>query len=147
VGDLTTNFSTSEIACKCSSCRGKPLPSHIRDVVRELQRARNWSNKLIAMFDLQDQVEEVPYPVESGYRCPAHDKSIGGKGEHSLGAFDINYTGSLQLILILVGAFFAGCRRMGLEKSTVHLGFSPSSTHPAWRFWHYYSRYKKKGGR
>lgn len=146
MGDLTDNFWSYEVRCKCPDCRDKPVPYHIVEKVKLLQKARDWSNKLIGLLGLD--LPEIKYPVESGHRCPAYDRKIGGKGEHSVGAFDIKYK-STQLLLILIGAFVVGCRRFGLEKNVVHLGFAPSKKHPPWRFWHYYSRYekkKKKGG-
>lgn len=144
MGDLTDNFSRSELRCRhCGE-----LPAAFILKVKELQKARDYTKGLVTMLGFLGifPKDEIVFVVESGYRCPEHDRAIGGKGEHVAGAFDINYSGGLMLCLIIAGAFLAGCRRVGVEQHTVHLGFAPSEIHKPWRVWTYYDRYTKKKG-
>ena len=59
MGDITTNFSRHEFACECG-CGFDRIHPHF---VEDLQKGRNVFGKMI---------------IESGNRCPAHNKAIGG---------------------------------------------------------------------
>lgn len=81
---MTTNtsfFTSEEFACKCKNmnCEGKPPKLAMQStLVQALNRVREEFGK--------------PITVTSGYRCPAHNKAIGGspKSQHMMGtAVDI----------------------------------------------------------
>jgi len=71
---LTKNFNKSEFECKCKNC---VMPSEVLANI-----------KLVAinLQILRDYVD-APITVNSAYRCPKHNKSIGGasRSQHILG--------------------------------------------------------------
>jgi uncharacterized protein YcbK (DUF882 family) len=62
MGDISENFNSSEFTCHCC---GK---SHPNGVPQEL---------LTILEDVRDHYDK-PVHVNSGYRCPKHNKSVGG---------------------------------------------------------------------
>ena len=59
------NFKPREFHCKCGDCLGVlPDPAATRHLAWGLQQIRDLAN--------------VPIKVNSGYRCPEHNKAIGG---------------------------------------------------------------------
>lgn len=78
---MTSFFTSEEFACKCKNkhCEGKPPKLAMQStLVQALNRVREEFGQ--------------PITVTSGYRCPAHNKAIGGspKSQHMLGtAVDI----------------------------------------------------------
>ena len=116
MGDLTRNFSHSEVACKCGRCRGAAKISP--DLMRRLQQ-------------LRDAVG--PIRITSGVRCRKHPESrtrptsshvpndlgdIEGKVGH---AVDIAAVGSRRRFRLLAAAIAAGFTRIGIGKSFLHL--------------------------
>ncbi len=63
--NLTKNFKLSEFACK----DGTPVPSELFDNVSELAR-----NLQVIRDDVKSAIS-----VNSGYRTPSHNASVGGK--------------------------------------------------------------------
>ena len=116
MGDLTRNFSQSEVACKCNRCRGAAKISP--DLMRRLQQMR-------------DAVG--PIRITSGVRCRKHPESrtrptsshvpndlgdIEGKVGH---AVDIAAGTSARRFRLLDAALAAGFVRVGIGKSFLHL--------------------------
>ncbi len=68
---LTTHFNIKEFKCKCGGNHDTKLDSELVDKLEQLHKALNCS-KII---------------VNSGYRCPTHDKNVGGNGsgQHTKG--------------------------------------------------------------
>ena len=69
MGDLSEHFSFSEMECKC----GCGYKSVHRDLVRVLEQIRTHFG--------------APVTINSGCRCPTHNKSVGGgkKSQHLYG--------------------------------------------------------------
>ena len=70
MGNLSKNFSKEEFACNCGNCKQiGPDPL----LVEELQKIRDHF--------------KAPIHINSGYRCPAYNKKIGGAkfSQHMLG--------------------------------------------------------------
>jgi hypothetical protein len=69
MGDLTEHFSASEFQCKCGCKQSIIQPSFVK-----------------ALEDLR-QLIGVPITITSGYRCPEHNKAVGGapKSFHTQG--------------------------------------------------------------
>ena len=61
---LTTHFNVSEFHCKCGGSHDTKLDTTLADKLEKLHTALNCS-KII---------------INSGYRCSAHDKNVGGSG-------------------------------------------------------------------
>jgi uncharacterized protein YcbK (DUF882 family) len=82
---MENHFKLSEFACKCSRCAGKLNcgPTSI-------------SPKLLEVLNKIREKINLPIIVNSGYRCPEHNKEIGGEAnsQHMKGtAADIRWAG------------------------------------------------------
>ena len=112
MGDLTNNFSRSEFTCKCGCgiCRvDEPF-------ILRLQLVRNQAG--------------FAFTVNSGCRCPEHNKDEGGKPESdhlttqeiSCEGVDIKIENSIRRFRIIEAAIDAKFRRIGIYPSFIHLG-------------------------
>ena len=97
------NFDISEFACRCCG------ENHMDDLFLE-------------KLDLARDMAGVPFIVNSGYRCPSHNKVVGSSSDnHPSGcAADIRAIDSGSRLLVLHGLLKAGFRRIGLHKSFIH---------------------------
>ena len=81
MGDLSPHFSKKELACRC--CGRLMVDRRLIDALEALR-----------------QLAGVPIVIHAGYRCPAHNREVGGvpNSEHTGGlAADIHIPGlSLQ---------------------------------------------------
>lgn len=78
---------------------------------------------LYTYLDIAREFADVPFIINSGYRCEAHNKAIGGKptSSHIKGlAVDIKATTSTQRSKILHGLVLAGFTRIGIAKDFIH---------------------------
>ena len=69
-----------------------------------------------------------PFLINSGFRTPAHNALVGGKGEsaHTNGlAADIHVKTSHELFKIISIALTCGVKRIGVGKNFVHLDLAP----------------------
>ena len=76
-----------------------------------------------------------PLKFTSGYRCPRLNTAVGGaKASEHLDAFgvDISTSGMSQKDVIdLIELFISnGCKRIGLGRTFIHVGFSRQAKHP-----------------
>ena len=116
MGDLSRNFSQSEVACTCGRCRGAAKISP--DLMVRLQAMRD---------------EVGPIRITSGVRCRQHPESKArptsshvpadhGDGEGRVGhAVDIAAVGSNRRFRMLDAALAAGFVRVGLGKNVLHV--------------------------
>ncbi len=117
MGDLSDNFSLSEMVCPCQQC----TPPTFTLLVLKLQAVRDALN--------------VPLIITSGYRCQAYNKEIGGaeNSAHLTGeAADIaipNDTFRWHFLDEAIGHF----KRIGLY--TKHAHIDVSETLPSPRLW------------
>ena len=97
------HFKEEEFKCKC----GCGLCEMDQDFMEHLDWVREQCG--------------IPLAILSGYRCPAHDKGVGGKGNHTTGkAADILCNSSTKRYALLyhsIGSF----HRFGIGKSFIHL--------------------------
>ena len=68
MGNLTENFSTWEFACKC--CEKLPTPEELKPLSEALQQLHDHIQA--------DRGEEIPIHINCGYRCPRHNREVGG---------------------------------------------------------------------
>ena len=81
------------------------------------------TDKLCLMLDAARAIADVPFIINSGYRCKAHNKAIGGSpnSSHMLGeAVDIKCTDTHNRSAILTGLREAGFNRIGIDKDFIH---------------------------
>lgn len=112
---LSKNFKVGEFRCKCGNCE-KLLIDHV--LVDRLQQIRDHFGKSVH--------------VNSGFRCPAHNKKVGGNPQsgHLEGmAADIRITG-VKPAQIAKYAQSIGIARIGLYDCFVHIGSGLTK-----RFW------------
>ena len=104
-------FKREEFACKCG-CGTNEI---VDQFIEQLDDAR--------------AIAGVPFHITSGYRCPDHNKSVGGASEsaHTSGmAADIAVTDSRTRFLILSGLIQAGFNRLGIAKTFIHADMDPA---------------------
>ncbi|MFQ5509929.1 MAG: D-Ala-D-Ala carboxypeptidase family metallohydrolase [Leptospirillia bacterium] len=84
-----------------------------------------------------------PMPVTSGYRCPAHDATIGGAGVHPTGrAVDVALSGAdlYRLLALALSMGFTGIgihQRGPMEQRFIHLDDMEDGHTPRPRIWSY----------
>jgi len=86
-GQLSPNFHISEFRCRCG-CKGHNDPKVLA----------NLKVLAAALEKLRDLAGGRAVTLNCGYRCPAHNKAVGGEpqSQHMLGkAADINIAGLL----------------------------------------------------
>ena len=101
---MLKHFALSEFAC---SCCGRVHMD--QGFLLKLDKARGKAG--------------VPFNINSGYRCPTHNREIGSTSEnHTSGhAVDIGCTGGPERICILRGLIAVGFRRIGIRKDFIHV--------------------------
>lgn len=97
-------FDTKEFDCKC--CGQNKMN---QDFLEKLDDAR--------------RIAQVPFVINSGYRCPVHNAAVGSKSEnHPEGrAADIDIASGNHRLNVLQGLFKAGFRRIGIAKTFIHV--------------------------
>ena len=112
---MTENFKKSEFDCKCGCEMPEDVLANVTKLANQLQYVR-------------DNVA-MPITINSGYRCQAHNKSVGGSenSQHLLGkAADIVINGLDPVLdtydylddLILTGEILQG--GLGMYKTFTH---------------------------
>ena len=103
------NFAKNEFECPC--CGREEMD---REFLKKLQNAR-----IIA---------DVGFPINSGFRCPAHNKKVGGEenSSHLRGhAADIKVRSSRARHQILQALFLLGFNRIGIYPTFIHVDNDP----------------------
>lgn len=97
-------FKRDEFKCKCGC--GKVILDAL--FLSQLEKAR--------------EIAGVPFVINSGYRCPAHNKAEGSTSKnHTSGrAADIKANNGPQRGQILKGLYLAGFRRIGIGPNFIH---------------------------
>ena len=128
MGDLSTHFSSDEFRCKCGCgiCRVSPV------LLEKLERLRNTYRN--------------PIEINSGCRCPDHNKRVGGKPNSShittnakpCEAADIRIVDGKQMHDLLgIIMFYKLFYRFGVGTNLLHVDVSSDSPTPA--IWGYAS--------
>ena len=101
-------FKEDEFKCKC--CGKVIVDETFLDMLLEARKRDN-----------------VPFIINSGYRCPTNNKAVGGKADsdHLKGkGVDIKATDSKTRFAVVRSAINTGFNRIGISKSFVHLGYN-----------------------
>jgi len=101
---LSENFSVDEFRCPCC---GK-IEMYI-GFIRKLQMARS--------------IAGIPFIINSGFRCDAHNAAVGGSksSSHEVGlAADIRVASSSERFAVIFGLIRAGFTRIGVGKNFIH---------------------------
>jgi hypothetical protein len=107
------NFKVEEFICRdgCGKVFIHP------DLIPNLERIREIYNQ--------------PMIITSGYRCPVHNALIGGGPEHVRGeAADVYCAGDADRFKFLSACFAVGIKRIGIDRSFVHVGISKALPSP-----------------
>lgn len=110
---LTANFSLHEFACKCG-CNTVMLHP---DLLNKLQLLRNKVGKSLT--------------INSGYRCPQHNKNVGGVKDslHMKGqAVDIKLVNGLSVDTFAKLAEEIGFKGIGKYNTFLHVDIRPKIT-------------------
>lgn len=83
------------------------------------------------LFKIDDarEVAQVPFKVNSGFRCSKHNEEVGGSttSSHLLGwAADISAVSSNEKFKIVAGLLDAGFTRIGVGKNFIHADCDPN---------------------
>ena len=110
---MSENFAPSEFFCPCpdKDCSGKRAPHPALPLKLEVIR----------------QIYGRPIAVNSGVRCPKHNRAVGGVAgsAHETGeAADLHCSGSRDRMSLIRAAITAGIRRIGIARTFVHVDVS-----------------------
>ena len=75
------------------------------------------------MLNYARKVANIPFIINSGYRCEAHNKEVDGveNSAHTRGlAVDIKTTNSTKRFIIVSALLRAGFKRIGVGKTFIH---------------------------
>ena len=104
------HFTTDEFVCKCG-CGQVKVDS---ELILKIERIREKLGR--------------PIKITSAYRCPEHNKAIGGKPNSAhlkSYALDIAVSNSRERFEIITAALEEGFNRIGVAKSFVHIDIDP----------------------
>ena len=109
-------FEMKDFACKCGKC-GKGYMQMEDELLDKLFEARRLAN--------------VPFIINSAFRCVAHNTAVGGKPDsaHLRGyAVDIRYANSNQKFEMIAALIKVGFTRIGdnVTHSFIHVDCDPS---------------------
>lgn len=107
-------FEMPEFYCKCGKCGSVGVD---RSLVHMLDEARG--------------IAGVPMRINSGHRCDAHNRAVGGRegSTHTLGlAADIACTSSPQRWAMLTALIEAGFNRIGVSSNFIHVDIDDAAT-------------------
>ena len=114
-------FRFSDFACPCGCGRNETDPV------------------LIDMLDAARSYAGVPFIVDSGYRCPAHNQDVGSHADnHPAGeAADIRCTDGPTRMKIVEALIRAGFRRIGFHNGFIHADRMDQANNKVRSFWPY----------
>ncbi len=109
----------------------------------------NMSSFFLEMLNHARGLSEIPFSINSGYRTPEHNRSVGGvsNSSHTRGwAADISCVGSARrakmIIAMVILSLYSGLKRLrapviriGIAKTYLHWDLDP--TQPSPRIWLY----------
>ena len=115
-GFTLRHFSPVEFRCKCGC--GAGMEKMDADLLHLLDEARDLAG--------------TPFSLTSAYRCPKHNKAVGGvpTSAHTRGyAVDIRCVDSHSRFVILQALLEVGFRRIELAPTWIHVDNDPDKPH------------------
>ena len=82
--------------------------------------------KFLVRLDWARSIAEIPFRITSGFRCPKHNKEIGGRpnSSHLRGlAADIACSNSEERYKIINALIMVGFKRIGIADSFIHVDY------------------------
>lgn len=110
-------FKISEFNCKCFKCRNDK--NYVTVIKPEL----------LELLDKARSISKIPYVINSGHRCQAHNYSEGGikNSSHILGwAADIQCLNATARFKIINALLMVGFERLGIYKGFIHADIDPT---------------------
>jgi len=100
---MSKHFALREIKCRhCDKCE--------------------MDDEFMDRIEFAREIADIPFHVNSGYRCPEYDTQIGGAGNHPTGkAMDIAVINGVTRARILFALHNAGFKRFGIDKYFIHV--------------------------
>ena len=95
-------------------------------------------NNFLEMLDKARDIAGIPFVITSGFRCPEHNKKVGGRpnSAHLRGlAADIRVRGNKQRFIILDALIKVGFKRIGVANDFIHVDCDLTKPYP--RVWLY----------
>jgi len=100
--------------------------------------ANQISSQLVSLIQSLEHHIGEDLTITSGFRCPKHNKEVGGSptSSHLKGlAVDIAAADLHLYFSIIYWSIFLGITRMGLGKNFIHLDIDPGKTQEVvWRY-------------
>jgi len=112
-------FTVKEFECKCG-CGAGIVDAHL---VSKLDYARGMAG--------------VPFRINSGFRCKAHNTAVGGhpESQHLVGrAADIRAVSRGIRYDIVRALMMSGFNRIGIGREFVHVDILPTHNHVIWTY-------------
>lgn len=103
------HFTLYEMACSCCG-------------------QRNMEEAFMLRLDHAREISNIPYVINSGYRCIDWNEYVGGKPDssHLFGwAADIRVITNYERFKILEGLLYVGFNRIGIAKTYIHVDADP----------------------
>jgi len=101
----------------------------------------NMDKEFLEKIDKARELAGVPFVITSGYRCPKHNKEVGGKPDsaHTKGlAADIKCIRSRDRFKMIKALIDAGFTRFGIGKNFIHADIDSSKPQEvAWTYYTY----------
>ena len=123
-------FTKKEFDCNCGACQSKGNTGENMDIdfLIKLDKARDLAG--------------VPFKINSGYRCPEHNKNVGGikTSSHTnipCNAADISTKDSVTRFKVLQALLEVGFVRIGIGESFIHCDTDTENKSPE-VCWTYY---------
>lgn len=112
------HFTIDEFECSCGCGTNKIKP------------------EFVTLLDELRERAGCTFVINSGYRCPTFDITLGGKGNHTTGyAADIAVQNSFIRHLILNACYEMGVKRIGVGQGFIHIDTLDNKPSP--RTWTY----------
>lgn len=125
-------FKSKEFDCNCTECKSKG------------NTGMNMDKGFLQILDSCRHDSKIPWHINSGYRCPNHNKNVGGVSNSShknipCKAADISTPDSATRFKVITALLKHSAVRIGVGKNFVHVDFD-DDIKIGNVMWHYYGK-------